>query len=55
MIATPMIAVVVVLPLLCVAFYKLQMLRALVDFELRLKYLIRRAPYLGYRIRVAVD
>ena len=27
----------------------------LVDFELRLKYLIRRALYLGYRIRVAVD
>ena len=26
-----------------------------VDFELRLKYLIRRALYLGYRIRVAVD
>ena len=25
------------------------------DFELRLKYLIRRALYLGYRIRVAVD
>ena len=29
MITTPMIAVVVVLPLLCVVFYKLQMLRAL--------------------------
>ena len=28
---------------------------SLVDFELRLKYLIRRVLYLGYRIRVAVD
>ena len=30
-------------------------LKELGDFELRLKYLIRRALYLGYRIRVAVD
>ena len=33
----------------------LNSLALLVYFELRLKYLIRRALYLGYRIRVAVD
>ena len=46
------ISVLVVSPL---ELIRRQQVERLVDFELRLKYLIRRALYLGYRIRVAVD
>ena len=42
-------------PIICVISARVRFKITWGDFEHRLKYLIRRALYLGYRIRVGVD